>query len=407
MRQGMAAFQRRDDALNAATLVEGFKRLGIGNAHVFSPARILQPCMLRANTGIIQTRGNRMGFNNLPIIALQQVGTVTMQHAWRASAQRCSMLASFNALARSFHAHQLHAIHVQVGMENTHGVRSATHTGQHIIRLLAHHGRHLLNAFATNHALEVTNQHGVWVWTRHGANNVKRVFHVRNPVAHGFVQRIFQGFGARSDRNNLGTQQLHAKHVLCLPGHIFLTHIHHTLHAITRSHSGRGHTVLARTCFRNYAGLAHALGEHGLPNAVVHFVGTCVVQVFPLEVNLCTTDQIRPALGVINGAGATHKMFQFTFKLRQKFGVVLVMGVHTFQFFQGVNQGFRHKSTAVGAEMAGGVWKFIGFVHDAAQSGFTYNSPASAFWTALQNISIFSILFMPRADSIPLDTSTP
>ena len=51
-------------------------------ADVFGAADYrLSQAMFRADTGIIETGGNRMRLANLPHLVLQQVGAIAMQHA--------------------------------------------------------------------------------------------------------------------------------------------------------------------------------------------------------------------------------------------------------------------------------------------------------------------------------------
>ena len=69
--------------------------------------------------------------------------------------------------------------------------------------------------------------------------------------------------------------------------------------------------MLSGACFGNDAGLAHALGEHGLPNGVVYFVRASVVQVFALQINLRTTHFTAHARSVVNGGRPSDKVGQF------------------------------------------------------------------------------------------------
>ena len=91
---------------------------------------------------------------------------------------------------------------VDVGVENTHGVRATANTGDDCVRLLAVQTRlrqqfgHLLETFRANDTLEITNHHGVRVRARNRANDVESVVDVGHPIAHGLVQSIFQGAAA-------------------------------------------------------------------------------------------------------------------------------------------------------------------------------------------------------------------
>src|SRR6266567_1526078 len=55
MRERVARFERRDDTLDAAALVECRERLVVGDRDIFGAAAVLEPGMLRTDSGIIQT----------------------------------------------------------------------------------------------------------------------------------------------------------------------------------------------------------------------------------------------------------------------------------------------------------------------------------------------------------------
>ena len=128
---------------------------------------------------------------------------------------------------------------------------------------------------------------------QHAAKQVVRGAHVGHPVAHGLVDRIFQGAGAGIHAANLRAQQSHAKDVQLLAPHVFRSHIDDTLKAQQRAYRRRGHAVLARASLSDHAMLAHALDQQRLSQAVVNFVRACVQQVFALEINLGAAELFR------------------------------------------------------------------------------------------------------------------
>ncbi|KAG1440253.1 hypothetical protein G6F57_019089 [Rhizopus arrhizus] len=213
-----------------------------------------------------------MRFLDLAIGVLHDVGAVAVQHAHLAGGQRCGVLAAVHALARRFDADQAHVFIGDVGMEDAHGVRAAAHSRHDVVGLAADGFRHLRQAFVADDGLEVAHHAGIGVGTRYRADDVERVFDVGDPVAHGFVQRVLQGARTGSDRHHRGAQQLHAVDVRRLAADVFAAHVHHAFHAVAGRHRGRGHAVLAGAGFGDDARLAHALGQEGLADAVVHLV---------------------------------------------------------------------------------------------------------------------------------------
>jgi hypothetical protein len=79
--QGMARFERRDDAFETAQVVKGLQRLGVVDADVLGAAAILEPGVLRANARIIEAGRNRMRLDDLAVFILQQIGPIAVQNA--------------------------------------------------------------------------------------------------------------------------------------------------------------------------------------------------------------------------------------------------------------------------------------------------------------------------------------
>ena len=65
----------------------------IGHGDVVGPSHVLEPGVLRAHAGIIETSGDGMGFGNLPIFIFHQIGAIAMQHTRTPGIQRRRMLA--------------------------------------------------------------------------------------------------------------------------------------------------------------------------------------------------------------------------------------------------------------------------------------------------------------------------
>src|SRR5215469_764982 len=60
MRQSVRRLQRRDDTLKPAAQLEGVERLTVGDRDVFDAAEIVEPGMLRADAGIVETGRDRL-----------------------------------------------------------------------------------------------------------------------------------------------------------------------------------------------------------------------------------------------------------------------------------------------------------------------------------------------------------
>ena len=149
-----------------------------------------------------------MGLRHLAVVILQNVGSVAVQHAGAAALDGRGVFAAVHAFTGGFHANEAGILKGDVGVKNTHRVTSAPHTGNDCVGLLVNcielgqHARHLGNALGADHALKVAHHHGVGVRAGNGTNDVKSIVHIGDPVAHGFIQSIFEGSAATFDGNH-------------------------------------------------------------------------------------------------------------------------------------------------------------------------------------------------------------
>jgi hypothetical protein len=295
----MAGLQRGQDALGAGQVVEGGECLGIGDGHVLRPAGVLEPGMLRTDTGIVQPGGNGVGFDDLPVGVLHQVGPVAMQHAGLAVAQRCGMPAGFQAVAAGLDAIHGHAGIVEERIEQADGIGSPADTGNQCIRQPPGHLQCLLARLAADDGLEVAHHGGIGMRPGNGADNVERVIDVGDPVAQCLVKRVLEGLRARLDRHDLRAHQLHAVDVDGLALDVLGAHVDHAVHAEPGRDGGRGNAVLPCPGLGDNAPFAHALCQQRLADGVVDLVGTGMIQVLALEVDARTADLVAPALRVV------------------------------------------------------------------------------------------------------------
>src|SRR5579871_2117335 len=121
----MRGFERWNDAFEPAKEMESLERFVVGCRDVLDPALLLQPRMLRADAGIVETGRNRMRLGDLPLFVLQEVGPVAVQHAGTAAGQRGGMFASLEAFASRFDADDAHTGIVEERMEQAHGIGAA------------------------------------------------------------------------------------------------------------------------------------------------------------------------------------------------------------------------------------------------------------------------------------------
>ena len=142
---------------------------------------------------------------------------------------------------------------------------------------------HLLARLLADDLLEVAHHRGERVRARDRAEDVVGGLDVRDPVAHGLVDRVLQGARARRDGDHLGAEQAHAGDVERLALGVDLAHVDRAVEAEEGRRGGGGDAVLARAGLGDDARLADALREQRLAEHVVDLVRAGVVEVFALQ----------------------------------------------------------------------------------------------------------------------------
>ena len=140
--------------------------------------------------------------------------------------------------------------------------------------------------------------------------------------------------------------------------------------------------MLAGTGFGDELLLAHALGQKGFAQAVVDFMGTGVVQVFTLEIDLSSADLFREVFAVKQRAGAAYKIFKKGGELLSKGGVFLDFVIGCGDFVQNGLKFGGNKAAAIVSEVTVSVGHFKGLdigIHGlspASSISVNYEKPA-------------------------------
>ena len=118
-----------------------------------------------------------------------------------------------------------------------------------------------------------------------GTEKIVGVADVGDPIAHGFVDGVFQSAAAGIDADDLRAEHAHARNVERLAGHVFRTHIDDAFEAEVCGDGSGGDAVLAGASFGDDARLAHFYGEQTLADGVIDFVRAGMEQIFALDVD--------------------------------------------------------------------------------------------------------------------------
>ena len=93
--------------------------------------------MFRSDARIVEPGGDGMAVQNLPVLCLQQVGPVAVQHAGLAAGQGRAVLAGFDPVAGGLDADDADVVVIQERMEQAHGVGTAADAGDQTVRAAA------------------------------------------------------------------------------------------------------------------------------------------------------------------------------------------------------------------------------------------------------------------------------
>src|SRR5579871_2920221 len=108
MRQCVRRLQCRNDPLGPRAQLKRRQRLFVGRRHILNASDVMQPRMLRPDARIIQSGADRVRLDDLPVIILQQIRAVAVQHTRPPASQTRRMLAAFDAVPARLHANQPH-----------------------------------------------------------------------------------------------------------------------------------------------------------------------------------------------------------------------------------------------------------------------------------------------------------
>ena len=295
----MRTLNGRNDALHAGELVTGVDGLIILDGEHMAPARCGKVGVHRADARIIETSTDGEGFLYLSVLGLHHEGTGSVDDAFCSAVHGGSGVIGIYSVSGSLSQVNLHAVIINVVVDGSGSIASATHAGDEVIRIVA--ANLLLKLpfqFFGDDALHLGNN--VWIRVRtHGRTyDVEGILRVAAPVAYGLRAGITQGHVADAHRVHLGSQHLHALYVGMLALYIGGTHENLTLHVHQGAYRSGSHTVLSGSGFGNDAGLAHLLGHENLTDGVVDFVCTGMVQVLALQIELASV-LLAHALGII------------------------------------------------------------------------------------------------------------
>ncbi len=358
---GVRGFERGDDAFGAGEQTRGGDGIVVGDGGIFGAALVGEPGVLGADRGIVEARGNRMRGGDLSVFVLQDVGVRALQNAGARAgetlrgAEARGVFAEFFAAAAGFDADHFYVGVSQERVEEADRVGAAADAGIEMRGQTLFGGENLLARFAADDGLKIADHRRIRMRAENRAEQIVRGANVGDPVAHRFVDGVFERVAAGLDADDLRAEHAHARNVERLARHVFGAHVDDAFEAEMRGDGGAGDAVLAGAGFRDDARLVHFYGEQALADGVVDFVRAGVEQVFALEVDARAAEMFREALGELQRRRAADEIFQEVLELRLECWVGFGELVGALEFEERDHEGFGDVAAAVGAEASGGL----------------------------------------------------
>ena len=225
------------------------------------------------------------------------------------SSQTRGVFAERVATAAGFDADHLHRGILEKFVEEADSVGAAADAGVKMRGQALFRSEDLFAGFPADDGLKIADHRGVRMRAKDGAEQIVRVANVGDPIAHSFVDGVFEGLAARFHADDFGAEHTHASHVEGLAGHVFRAHVHGALEAKVRGNGGGRDAMLARAGFRDDSRLAHFNGEEPLADSVIDFVRAGVQEIFALQVDAETPRICRSGVKRIAGAWGVRRNF--------------------------------------------------------------------------------------------------
>src|ERR1700691_1302484 len=147
-----------------------------------------------------------MGRRDLTGWILQNIRIGSLQNPGRTATKPRCMLAESLASSASLDPNQFNVFVFKKVVEDADRVRSPANAGKDGVWKLAFGFADLGAGLASNDAMEVANHGWIGMRSEHAAEQVMRCANVSDPVAHSFVDGVFERARSRIDSANLGSE---------------------------------------------------------------------------------------------------------------------------------------------------------------------------------------------------------
>ena len=269
-----------------------------------------------------------------------------MQYIGATDGEGGGSFAGLCAFATGFCEDNAYALVVQIMIDGAGGIGAAADAGNEVVGVVASlFFEQLRFDLGADYALQTRHHVGVGMRADGRTEEIERVVGRGAPISQGFVHGIGEGLTAGLRGTDFCAEHAHAFHIDALAFDVERAHKDNALHAHQGTSRGGGHTVLAGAGLGHDAPLAHVAGDENLPEGVVDFVRTGVVEVFAFEVEFAPVF-FAQAASMIQRTRATDVIAQQGVELSLECGTFDDVTILRLQFLQYGMELFGHIGAA-------------------------------------------------------------
>ena len=242
------------------------------------------------------------------MLILENISSNTVQNTLVTHSKSSRVTLSINTITTSLNTDQADRWVLGEWVHHSGSVRSTANTSDDCIWKTASLLQHLLLGLVTNNRLEGTDDSWERMWSDSRTDDVVGGIEVDDPSAESLVNGITESLGSALDGNNLSSKELDTEDIQSLATDVLGSHVDGTWHVELSADGGGSDTVLSGTSLGDDLGLAQTAGEKDLTECIVDLVGSSVVQVLTLEVDVSTTGVLGETLSEVEVAWTTHPL---------------------------------------------------------------------------------------------------
>ena len=188
----MSALDCRDDSLCSGKVLKCFYCFFVCNRYIFCTSCIIEMCMFRSDSRIVQTCGNGIYRCDLAVFVLTEIGFHSVEDSKFSGCDSCCCLCCVYTTTCCLTSDQTNVFVIDEIVECSNRIGTATYTCKYCIWKSALFLKDLLFDFFGNNCLEITDDCREWMRAHYRAKYIVSVGNTVCPLSHCLGNCIFQ-----------------------------------------------------------------------------------------------------------------------------------------------------------------------------------------------------------------------